>query len=121
MIGEAICLANLFYDLCYFSDISSRNLRKQVMLNLFIESSKEFGRETIAGDIAGRTSLEINPCIFSYMETIDNLESNMIYHEDIPENHSHNNSNSEKYQNTYEDSKMIDKECWEKEKQEIHE
>ena len=121
MIGEAICLAKLFYDLCYFSDISSRNLRKEVMLDLLIESSEEFGRETVASNITRRTGLEIYPRILSYMETIDNLESNMIYHEDIPENHSHNNSNSEKYQNTYEDSKMIDKECWEKEKQEIHE
>lgn len=63
------------------------------MFDLFIESTEELGRESRACYISRGTCLEIDPGIFSYFESIDDLESDMIHHEDISEDISDDDRN----------------------------
>ena len=93
MIRESMSLTILFHHFRNLSDLPTRNAWEEVVLDLLIESSEKFGRESRASDISRGSSLEIDPCIFSYFEPIDNLESDMIHHENISEDISDDDPN----------------------------
>lgn len=121
MVRELVFLTKILHDLRNFSDFSTRNLREEVMFYLFIETSKKFGRQSAATNISGCTSLEIDPSVFSNLESIEYLESDVVHHEDISEYHPHDHTNREKYSHSSKKTKMGDEECWEKKKNEIEE
>lgn len=65
MIREFIFFTKFFHHLRDLSDLSTRNLRKEVVLYLFIEPTEELRRESTAHNISRSSSLEIDPCIFA--------------------------------------------------------
>lgn len=82
MIGNSFFFTKSLRFFRYFSNLVSRDERKEVMLNLFVESSKNMMDTYSSSDITRGLSLEIEPGIFLDSCTIYYRHTNMIDHKD---------------------------------------
>ncbi len=89
-----ILLTELFDDYRNFSDFSPRHLWEEMVFYLLIESSENLGRKPIPRNISRSTCLEIDPGIITDRESINNFESNMVHHKNVPEDIPDDNRNA---------------------------
>lgn len=91
VIFNSLFLAEFFCHSSNRNDIISRSLRKEMMLNLLIQTTKNMMNNWSTKDISWSTSLEIKPRIFLHLCSINNFHSDMIYHKNICQMYPHKN------------------------------
>lgn len=113
-------LTILFHHFRNLSDLPTRNPWEEVVLDLLIESSEKFGRESRASDISRGARLEIDPGILSYFESIDDLESDVIHHKYISEDISDDDRNPDETKERRKKREMENERSRKNEEKEAH-
>lgn len=80
MIRKSLFFCKFFYFERNGTDTITRNARKEMVFDLFIESTKNLMDTFSTKYISGCTSLEVYPCILTYFLSIDYFHTDMIYH-----------------------------------------